>query len=353
MARCGIVLFSVALAAAPVRPAAAQESGDEFPGSPAPAPTRSDLRGPADTLELLDNGRPNVLLTGYWPPTNEMLRPWSPNPAQNPIGWVGGDWEARGYNVYAFFPEFPGGTTANPKGNGDFEVDYQDTSADWWPLLERLRPIALITFSRANTTNGWELEGGNRTYTAAGWSPDYLAPTRPTAEMPLYYEPHLLERWSTLPMNAIVAAISAEVPALAAFISPIDDSKFLSNCIGYHGNWWHDLHAAPEDPLRNYAAGHVHVGRSVSTADGRLGTAVTLRVLLAHVDGQRPPLTDADADGTVEFTDALAALAALNGPDRPAAPETDPAEFARTDTNRDGDVDLADLSLWQGAYATR
>lgn len=52
---------------------------------------------------------PNLLLTGYWPPTNEMLRRFSPNPAQNPRGWVGRDWEGHGFDVYAHFPEFPPG----------------------------------------------------------------------------------------------------------------------------------------------------------------------------------------------------------------------------------------------------
>lgn len=46
----------------------------------------------------------NILLTGYWPPTNEMLRDWSTNPAQNPNGWAGGNWEGLGYDVYSYFP---------------------------------------------------------------------------------------------------------------------------------------------------------------------------------------------------------------------------------------------------------
>ena len=79
------------------------------------------------TVVLSENGLPHVLITGYWPPTNEMLRQWSQDPEQNPGGWVGENWEGRGYNIYAFFPEFPGGTGQNPKGDGDFEVDYQDT----------------------------------------------------------------------------------------------------------------------------------------------------------------------------------------------------------------------------------
>ena len=51
----------------------------------------------------------NIMITGYWPPTNEMVRHFSNNPVQNPGGWVGGNWEGRGYDIYAFFPEFPHG----------------------------------------------------------------------------------------------------------------------------------------------------------------------------------------------------------------------------------------------------
>ena len=93
----------------------------------------------------------NILLTGYWPPTNEMVRRFSDNPQQNPGGWVGGNWEGRGYNVFSFFPEFPGGVGTNPQGTGDLMVDYQDTSTDWWRIVERIRPVAIITFSRGSS----------------------------------------------------------------------------------------------------------------------------------------------------------------------------------------------------------
>ena len=39
-----------------------------------------DTRPPAARLEGLRDGFPNIMLTGYWPPTNEMLRQFSPNP---------------------------------------------------------------------------------------------------------------------------------------------------------------------------------------------------------------------------------------------------------------------------------
>jgi len=104
----------------------------EAPGQETPVPAGTPLpRGaqvfpaPSDSPALRVGGAesetPNIMITGYWPPTNEMLRQFSNNPAQNPNGWVGGDWEGRGYNIYAFFPEFPQGLG---KGEGDFEVDY-------------------------------------------------------------------------------------------------------------------------------------------------------------------------------------------------------------------------------------
>jgi len=227
----------------------------------------------------------NILLTGYWPPTNEMLRQFSANPDQNPGGWAGADWEGRGFDVYSFFPEFPSGVG---RGEGDFEVDYQDTSADWWRITEEIRPAAIITFSRANTSIGWEMEGGNRTYASSQWSADYLAPLRPTPELPISSEPPGTERFSSLPMEQIVDAVAGSAANVDPFISPIDNGRFLSNYIGYHGNWYHDLHSDPLDPYRNYAAGHIHVGSNVTIADGALATEVTLRVLTDYLNGIIP-----------------------------------------------------------------
>ena len=42
----------------------------------------------------------------YWPPTNEMVRPFSTNEHLNPDGWIGDNWEDRGYDVHSYFPTF-------------------------------------------------------------------------------------------------------------------------------------------------------------------------------------------------------------------------------------------------------
>lgn len=232
----------------------------------------------------------NILITGYWPPTNEMIRPWNANPVQNPAGWVGGNWEGRGYDIHAYFPEFPGGVDVNPQGNGDFEVDYQDTSNDWWRIVEEIQPVAIITFSRGNPDLSWELESRTRNWANANWVPDYTAPLRPTPELPIFNEPAGTVRNSTLPMDAIEAAVDEAGLGLTAYIDRSNEygGRFLSNYIGYHGSWYHDLHSSPSDAAWNVAAGHIHVGIGVSTEQGRAATELSLRELIAYVDSQVP-----------------------------------------------------------------
>ena len=347
------LLLGVLITLAGTRLVMAQETADGYGGDVARFPADyegfRDGRGPADTLVLVDNGFPNFLITGYWPPTNEMLRQWSRNADQNPGEWVGENWEGRGYNVYAFFPEFPGGTTSNPKGDGDFEVDYQDTSADWFPLLEKVRPIGITTHSRGGTSRGWKLEGGNGAYFTTYWTADYLTPYKPTSEMPIYYEPHNNQRWSSLPMQDIVDAVAAvfSTAQVDPFVSTFDESKFLSNCIGYHGNWWRDEHIDPNDPIRCYVGGHIHVGTSMEVIYATMSTEISLRVTLSHVDTLRPPVADINGDAVNDIQDFETFTSCLNGPDNAAPGGVDPLDFARADTNRDGDTDIADFRVMQ------
>lgn len=299
--------------------------------------------GPVDNLQLSNNGLPHILLTGYWPPTNEMVRQFSQSAVQNPGGWVGENWENRGYNIYSFFPEFPNGLN---KGEGDFEVDYQDTSADWWPLLETMKPIALITFSRAANNRDWELEGGNRTYATNSWSPDYLAPTRPGPGLPIIdIEPPLTERFSTLPKPAIINAVLADpaLDALNPYATVIDNGAFLSNYIGYHGNWWHDLHSSPADPAYNVGGGHIHVGYAMTLAEAVRATEVTLRAYTPHIDSIiLNPRGDMNCDGSVNGADiAPFTLSLVNRPAYTAAYPT--CFLRRADVNLDAAVSIEDV----------
>lgn len=270
----------------------------------------------------------NILVTGYWPPTNEMLREFSSNPTQNPV-WIGRNWEGRGYDIYAFFPEFPGQTGPNwGRGSGDFEVDYQDTTADWARIVDGVKPVAIITFSRANTTIGWELEPAARRWrlvadsgtTPSLYTSDYLSPVRPDG-LPISMEPLGNIRLNSLPMQSIVNAVSAQMSAsqIQPFIAPWNQANpndpydfgggFLSGYIAYLGCWHHDLNASPSAAFRCVAAGHIHVGTNLTVPNGREAAKISLRELIAYVNTQVTTCrADWDDDGTVNTFDIFAFL---------------------------------------------
>lgn len=224
----------------------------------------------------------NILLTGYWPPTNNIVRPFSTNPAQNPEGWIGGNWEGRGYNIHSYFPEFPSGLG---KGVGDLEVDYQDTSADWVRITDEIKPVAIITFSRGSAGKSWEIEYRGRNLEQ--WVDDYEAPFQPTPSPPDPTMPAGGIRYSSLPMVQILQAVRSSGIDVAPFIDSSSSSfggGFLSEFIGYHGMWYKDAHDDPEADYRAFAAGHIHVGTGVSVENGRAAADVTLRELIRYLD---------------------------------------------------------------------
>ena len=101
----------------------------------------------ASICSCVDARAENIVLVGYWPPTNEMLRPFSTSPVQNPGGWMGQNWNGLGHDVSCFLPlSFhptairstirlaPLGFIGSPES--DFRVDYQDTSVDFWAVMD-------------------------------------------------------------------------------------------------------------------------------------------------------------------------------------------------------------------------
>lgn len=224
----------------------------------------------------------NIMITGYWPPTNEIVRPFSTSPVQNPGGWRGGNWEGRGYDIYSFFPEFPSGLG---KGVGDLEVDYQDTSEDFWRLVAEVKPVAMITFSRGGVGKGWELEYRSRNL--AEWIDDYEAPFQPTPSPPDPSLPAGAIRYSSLPMLQIRDAVRAaglDVNPFIDFSSSSFGGGFVSEFMAYHGTWYKDLNDDPSAEYRCFAAGHIHVGTQVTVANGRAAAEVSLRELTRYLD---------------------------------------------------------------------
>lgn len=230
------------------------------------------------------SGRPAILLTGYWPPSNEMLRRFSTDPGKNPLGWVGADWEGRGYDVYAHFPEFiPANCTSCGIGLGELQVDYQATTTDFWAIANALQPIAIITFSRGSNDLSWEVEMNQ--FNRATWVNDFLEPLQPTPAPPDAGLPAEALRPSIMPVQEIVDAVDAANLGLSAFICfSGSGGGFLSEFIAYLGVWYQSIHADPQDPAWCVAAGHVHVGREIPWATAKEAAEITVRTVMDYVD---------------------------------------------------------------------
>ncbi len=229
----------------------------------------------------------NIMITAYWPQTNNMVRQFSSSSSQNPDGWAGEDWEGLGYNIHSFFPEFPGQSGPNwGKGEGDFEVDYQDTVADWARITEELKPVAIITFSRGNAGSSWEIETRHRRRARNRWSPDYSSPTLPDENIPIFQAlPVGTDLFTSLPIDDIRSAVEAAGIIDDVYIdSTGTGGNFLSEFIGLHGVWYNSMNNSPDAAFRNFAAGHIHVGVDTPYDAAVQATEITLRTLTSYLD---------------------------------------------------------------------
>ncbi|MBL8754329.1 MAG: hypothetical protein JNK15_13590 [Planctomycetes bacterium] len=234
---------------------------------------------------------PRIMLTGYWPPSNEAVRQFSTDPLLNPGGWQGGNWENRGYDIHSFFPTFNPPTCTNcGTGQGQLIVDYQNTSQDFWQIANTVQPIAVMTFSRGAVGNSWEVEMNQ--YNRTSWIDDYVPPLQPTPSPPDNSVPPDFLRPSTLPVQGIVNAVLASGLSVApAICASGNGGGFLSEFIAYHGVWYQDVHKWPGDPAWCIAGGHIHVGTNISFVIARQAAEVSLRELIAHVDAVRANTT--------------------------------------------------------------
>ncbi|MFT7676404.1 MAG: hypothetical protein ACI8QC_000375 [Planctomycetota bacterium] len=248
-----------------------------------PTPQTNLLReAPAVHGRQAESGiRPVIMVTGYWAPTNGMLRAFSTSPVQNPVGWIGENWEGRGYDIHAYFPEFPAGSGG--QGMGDLEVDYQDTTADFRPLADGVDPVAIVTFSRGLTDESWEVEFNQRNLVT--WIDDYTAPFQPTPAPPDASKPAGHVRISTLPVQEIADFVDLANLGVNPFVNFMGNGGgFLSEFVAYQGVWYQGDHTDPMLPDWCLAAGHVHVGGLNNLLTSKRATKATLRRLIHYVD---------------------------------------------------------------------
>ena len=279
---------------------------------------------------------PTILLCGYWPPSNECIRPFSKNPLINADGWQGQNWENLGYDIISFFPNFTPPDCENcGQGQGDFEVDYQDTSTDWWNILDTLNPVAIITFSRGYIDYSWEMEW--KYYNRLYWVPDYTEPLYPTPIPPDSTVEEGAIRYSSLPMDSIVSAIESADLGLNPYIDYSDGAGgYLSEFLGYHGVWY----KAKMDSLNLpcYTAGHVHVGGLIDWETAQEAAKVTLREVIKLVEEFQELPGDINEDNVVSILDLLLVIFHVLG-----ISELNEGQWVLADVNFDLIVDIYDL----------
>ena len=281
---------------------------------------------------------PIILVTGYWPPTNEMIRHFSLNEELNPNGWEGNNWESRGYDIISYFPEF-----SNPdcsscgQGFGDLEVDYQDTSEDFWPIFQEHNPIGAITFSRGYMDQSWELE--YNAYNRTNWYNDFTSPFQPTPNPPDSYETTFFLRNSNLPMNEIVEAIDNLNIGLNPYIDINGDpGHYVSEFMAYHGVWYRDLNQFNDENC--ISAGHIHVGGYLDWNDAKLATEESIRVLIDYIDSFIYTPGDLNQDNIIDILDLVTIVNFVLGDT-----ELTDIQIYAGDINEDSIINIQDIIM--------
>ena len=218
-------------------------------------------------------GLRNIMLTGYWNPTGQMIAEFSTDPYLNPGGWKGENWEGLGYNIYSFFP-------TPYTYNGTFEVDYQNTWDDFWTITEDINPIAIVSFGAGN--GPWEIEYNARNLDS--WIPDNEPPYQPTPCPPDDSVPAGYIRHSTLPVQAIADAVNEQTNVYAWIDWDGNPGAYLCEYMAYLGMWYQDIHNDSSDAYRCWEAGFVHVKSSLALEDAKEATKVTIREVIKSLE---------------------------------------------------------------------
>ncbi len=235
----------------------------------------------------------NIMLTGYWNPTGQMIAQFSTDTYFNPDGWKGENWENLGYNIHSFFPDW------KHNYNGTFEVDYQDTWEDFWNITDEIKPIAIISFGAG--AGPWEIEYNARNL--GSWVPDNKPPYQPTPCPPDDSVPVGFVRHSTLPVQAIADAVNDQTSIYAWVDWNGNPGAYLCEYMAYLGMWYQDLHNTSDDPFRCWEAGFIHVKSDIAVTDAEEATEITIREVIKSIPTSAPekPTIDGPTCGEVEI----------------------------------------------------
>jgi hypothetical protein len=214
----------------------------------------------------------NILVTGYWPPTNKMLTELKEH---------GKNWRGLGYDIYAYYPS---NTEKDGVGEGDFRVDFASVYNDFMRVTRELEPVAILSFGAG--AGPWELENifyphfsdwfvSGEIPSSVGVKTVYAVPESLKAKV---------ERYSSLPLGQIEAAVEKlGDTGLRPWIDKEGGAgDFVCAFTGYLETWYQSEHADPRDPAHVKAAGFIHVNGE--EAEAKASMEASLKALILSLD---------------------------------------------------------------------
>lgn len=207
--------------------------------------------------------RRNIVLTGFWDPTGRMLKDFCWDLRLNLDGWKGANWEQRGYNVHSFYSYLRSGL---------FEVAYRKVWRDFWNIVPRLEPVAVIGFGVG--PGDWVVEEYARNLDR--WGDDGTAVGQPDPNPPDGGRPAGYVRISTLPGEAIVQAIRSQTTLDARVHGDVGMGAFICEYMAYLAMWYQEQTQRRTADRRCEMTGFIHVGAGVSLSDATEATKITV-----------------------------------------------------------------------------
>lgn len=219
----------------------------------------------------------NIVLTGFWHPTNEMLRIFSAHPTTNPDGWQGANWRGLGYDIFSFFPEAEAGNRGT--GAGNFRVDFASVYNDFIHVTEAFLPIAILGFGFAPYANlrfETNYPAKFQKWFESGEIPSVVG------EKICYPIADSLKTSKTFYSSLPVKKIKSKVDSLmlsnfqTEINDPGDPGEYLCAFLSYLLGWHHAEH-----PETNQMAGFIHAQGQIS--DLKQALEVTLREVISKI----------------------------------------------------------------------
>ena len=141
-------------------------------------------------------------------------------------------------------------------------------------------------------------------------------------------------------MQGIVDEINASDLGLNSYIDINGDpGHFVSEFMGYHGVWYHDLYQFDnQNPC--YLAGHVHVGGLIDWDTARQAAEITIVKVIEALDEYTYLPGDANDDNNVDVLDLVAAVSHILGNEI-----LEGGSFYAADMNSDGIINIQDIIL--------